>query len=110
MKSGLGLQLNSTESMRKHLLSHAPLGWFVYIKSIEEMILYLSDRIEVFSGIAWWINIKQLYIAPPRTYHIFYYFYPKIENILASFTYAGAPTPGWTLFNQQFLTGAPTSG
>ena len=23
---------------------------------------------------------------------------------------AGAPTPGWTLFNQQYLAGAPTPG
>ena len=27
----------------------------------------------------------------------------KIGNILASFTYAEAPTPGWTIFKQLFL-------
>ena len=30
---------------------------------------------------------------------------PKIGNILASFTYAETPSPGWALFYQLFLTG-----
>ena len=40
---------------------------------------------------------------------LLFFFILKLE-ILASFTYAGAPTPGQTLFNQQFLAGARTPG
>ena len=34
----------------------------------------------------------------------------KLDRFLASFTYTGAPTPGRTLFYQQYLAGAPTPG
>ena len=53
-----------------------------------------------------WFN-QQLCIACPYYNFIhlinFDIIFLKIGNVLASFTYAEAPTPGWTIFKQLFL-------
>ena len=82
-------------SRQPTLLSHETVGSAA--KRIESKYFWgLLDKLLSSSSI----------LPPPELYIYFInfviYIDPKIENILASFTYAEAPMPGWTLVYQLF--------